>query len=135
MELTHPLDAALRARLKHDPPTTQAEFAKSLGRSAGWLNKYMNGTGNATIDDVVRIVALLIGVETKPLTTDERKLLKAFRTFEAEDDRQDALAYLELRAKRLVARRGPSKESSEPAARTPPATSRKAPGKRKAVGG
>ncbi len=132
MELTHPLDEALRARLKHDPPTTQAEFAKAIGRSTGWFNKYMHGAGNATIDDVVRMVALLIGVETKPLSSDERRLLKAFRTFEAEDDRQDALDYLELRAKRLVARRGPSKESSALVAQTPQATSRKERGKRKA---
>ena len=62
MELTHPLDAALRARLKV-ADVHQSQFAKAIGRSPSWLNKYMNGAGNATLDDVVRMVALLIGVD------------------------------------------------------------------------
>lgn len=129
MELSHPLDAALRDRLKADTPDTQAKFAQAIGRSPGWLNKYMHGAGNATIDDVVRIVALLIGVETRPLSSSERQLLKACQAFEDEADLQDVIAYAEHRAK-LAARRGPSKESSARAARTPQETARKARGTR-----
>ncbi len=129
MNLAHPLDAALRERLKTDTPDTQANFAKAIGRSPGWLNKYMHGAGNATIDDVIRIVALLIGVETRPLSAIERKLLRACQAFEDEADLQDVIAYAEHRAA-LLARRGPSKGSSEPVAHTPPATDRKVRGKR-----
>lgn len=131
MELSHPLDAALRERLKTDTPDTQAKFAKAIGRSAGWLNKYMHGAGNATIDDVIRIVALLIGVETRPLSELERQLLKACQGFQDEADLRDLIAYVEHRVK-LAARRGGSTESSAPAAHTPPATIRRAPGKRQA---
>jgi transcriptional regulator with XRE-family HTH domain len=130
MELTHPIDTALRARVKAFAPN-QAEFAAAIGRSAGWLNKYMHGAGNATVDDVVRMVALLIGVETQPLTETERKLLRALRRLEDPQLREDVLAYAELRAKR-AAPQPTSRESSARESHTPLATSRKGRDKRRA---
>ena len=126
MELQHPLDAALRERLKAAKPH-QAEFSKAVGRSAGWLNKYMHGAGTATIDDAVRIVALLIGLETRPLSALELRLLKAFR-WVAADRQEDAVAVFENIAKGYRTALPPG--SVSPAARTPPGTLRKARGTR-----
>jgi transcriptional regulator with XRE-family HTH domain len=78
MPLTHPLDALLRERLRALNPN-QKEIAKRLGRSQGWLNKYLNGTGKATIDDVIRLVAsVMLDVDTPRLTAEQRKLLREF---------------------------------------------------------
>lgn len=130
MELGHPLDAAVRARIKASRPN-QAEFAQKIGRSAGWLNKYMHGVGNATLDDVVRMLALLIGVEVQPLSGMERRLLKAWRGIPVERQ-EDAVVVLENVAKGY--RRARSQELSGPAARTQPATARTGRGTRKAAG-
>lgn len=126
MDLKHPLDAALRERLKAAGPKQQ-EFGKAIGRSAGWVNKYMHGAGNATIDDVVRIVALLIGVEVQPLTAIERRLLKAWRKIHP-DRQDDAVVVLENVSKGY--RRPQSQGSDGPEVRTPQATERTARGKR-----
>lgn len=129
-DLQHPLDASLRERLKASR-VNQADFAGKIGRSTGWLNKYMHGAGNATIDDAVRIAALLIGIETAPLSVDERQLLKAYRGIAEESRRDDAVAFLETLA------RGPRQrqESAEQSAHTPKTEGGKAPGKRKAARG
>lgn len=126
MELKTPLDDALREQIKAAQPK-QADFAKAIGRSAGWLNKYMHGAGNATIDDVVRMIALLIGVETQPLTALERRLLKAWRRIHP-DRQDDAVVVLENVAKGY--RRPLSQESGAPAARTSPAAKSTARGTR-----
>lgn len=126
MDLTHPLDVALRERIKAAKPN-QADFAKSIGRSAGWLNKYIHGAGNATVDDVVRILALLIGVEAQPLTAMDRRLLKVWRRI-ALDHQEDAVAVLETVAKGY--RRSPPQESTGPVVHTPRVTSHKARSKR-----
>lgn len=126
MELKHPLDAALRERIKAAQPK-QADFAKAIGRSAGWLNKYIHGVGNATIDDVVRMVALLIGVETQPLTAMERRVLKAWRQIDP-DRQEDAVVVLENVTKGY--RRQPSPGSAAPVARTSPAAKHTARGTR-----
>ena len=131
MELTHPIDEALRARLKA-ARVHQESFARAIGRSKGWLNKYMHGVGNATIDDAVRIAALLIGVEGVQSTGPEQRLVKAFRPL-GEQDQADVIAYAKHRER--LARRGPSTESSEPTGRSLRATTRRGPGKPTAGGG
>lgn len=124
MELTHPLDAAVRAKVRAAKPN-QAEFAQAIGRSAGWLNKYMQGVGNATLDDVVRMLALLIGVETQPLTDAERRLLKVFRGLK-EESREDAISW--LRTVQKGQRRERPEESAAPVVQTPRQRERKARG-------
>ena len=60
MALQHPIDTEIRERLRRQAPN-QIDLGKRIGRSQGWVNKYLNGVGHATIDDVIRIAALLIG--------------------------------------------------------------------------
>lgn len=98
MELQHPIDAELRRRLRELGPN-QIELARAIGRKQPWLNKYMQGGGKATIDDVIRIIAVLIGVETQSLTDVERRILKAVRTL-PEERREDAVLSLEASARR-----------------------------------
>lgn len=126
MDLKHPIDAALRDYLKAAQPK-QKDFGRAIGRSAGWVNKYMHGVGNATIDDVVRIAALLIGIEVQPLTAIERRLLKAWRRIHP-DRQEDAVVVLENVAKGY--QRPQSRESDGPEVHMPPATTRTARGKR-----
>lgn len=126
MGLEHPLDAALRARLRQ-AGLNQVDTARAIGRKQSWLNKYMHGAGNATVDDVVRLVALLIGVEAQQLTEPERRLLRAWRQI-AMERRDDAVIVLENVAKGYRPPR--SQESIGPAARKPAARGRKANGTR-----
>lgn len=127
MALQHPIDSEIRARLKALKPN-HAEFASAIGRSGGWLNKYIHGTGKATIDDVVRIAALLIGATAAtPLTAMERRLLKAWRQI-PQDRREDAVSVLETVARGY--RRSLSQGSDGPAVRTPSATTNRGRGKR-----
>lgn len=126
MEQTHPIDAQIRAFLKTHV-ANHSELSVAVGHSASWLHKYVNGQGHATIDDLVRIAGLLMGLNLPALSETEQKLLKSCRALEGPDV-LDVVAYAEHR-KRL-AQRGASRESSAPAAQTPPATTRKAHGKR-----
>jgi transcriptional regulator with XRE-family HTH domain len=121
MVLQHPIDAEIRARLRTLAPN-QIELAKRLGRSQGWVNKYLNGAGHATIDDVIRIGAILIGVDPPRLTDAERRLLRAFRRLPV-DRQQDAVDFLEG-----YARRHP--RSAGRAGRTGRASNHKGPGTR-----
>jgi hypothetical protein len=130
MELTTPLDTALREHLRAVKPH-QVEFAQALGRSAGWLNKYMHGAGNATIDDVVRMVALLIGVERLPLTGLERDVVKALRAV-PEERREDAAIVMKTAARGY--RHGRHPKSTAPTNHIPPATKHTAREKRRADG-
>jgi len=78
--VTHPLDAALRKHLRALKPN-QKELAKRIGRSQGWMNKYLNGVGKATLDDIIRLVAILVlRVESPPLTVEQRRLLRDWET-------------------------------------------------------
>lgn len=122
----NPIDKGLREYLRRTE-INQAEFAPRIGRKQPWLNKYMHGGGKATIDDVIRIVAALIGTESKPMTKDEQQLVKSFRHLRTDEDRADLLEYAQLRARR--ARHAKSKESSAPAARTHQEIAHKARGK------
>lgn len=126
MALQNTLDKAFRARLR-DADLNQTEAARFIDRNQSWLNRYMHGAGHATIDDVLRLVAFLIGVETPPLSEMERRLLKAWRLI-PENRQDDAVVVLENVAKGY--RRQLSPESAAPAVRTPPATIRKARGTR-----
>jgi transcriptional regulator with XRE-family HTH domain len=126
MDLSHPIDQAVRSKLRELAPN-QVALASAIGRSQGWLNKYMQGDGTATIDDLVRIACAFIGVNVQPLSELERRLLKAFRGI-PEDRRDDAVAVFEPIAKSY--RLGRPQGSTAPAVHTPPATSRKARGRR-----
>lgn len=127
MAVGHPIDEEIRARLRAVAPN-QADFAKAIGRSKGWLNKYMHGAGTATIDDVVRIAAMLIGATAAPaLTESERKLLRAWNQIPTESQ-ADAVAFFEVYARRL--RRAPPLQSTAPEEQTPRATKHRAHGKR-----
>lgn len=122
MALQHPIDTEIRDRLRKLAPN-QIEFAKRLGRSQGWLNKYINGAGHATIDDVIRIGAILIGVEAPRLTDAEQRLLRAWRRLPIAHQ-QDALEFLQA----FVRRRRP--RSAARVGRTSRAPNNKAPGTR-----
>lgn len=126
MDLTHPIDALVRQRL-HDAEIHQTAFAKAIGRKPSWLNKYMNGAGDATIDDVIRMLALLIGIETEPLTALERRLVKTLRKIHPERQ-EDAVAIWENAAKGFP--RAQSPESDAQSARRPRKTKSTAHGTR-----
>lgn len=126
MESRHPIDDELRKRLRDLRPN-QIAFAKAIGWKQPALNKYINGTGHATIDDVIRMVALIIGIAQQPFTETERRVLKALRA--VPEDRREGVAFVMERAAKahLHVRR---QESNAPAARTPPATTNTGRGKR-----
>lgn len=126
MGLRHPIDQEVRERLRKIGPN-QTEFARAIGRSQGWLNKYMNGAGTATIDDLIRIAAVLIGAAVPTLTETERRLLRAWHQIPSESQ-ADAVEFFEVYARRL--RRGPSQRSAATVEQTPPATKSKARGTR-----
>lgn len=119
MATQHPIDTEIRDRLRVLAPR-QIEIAQRIGRSQGWLNKYIHGAGHATIDDVIKIAAILTGVDAPRLTDAERRLLRLWRGLDA-DDQQDAADYLEMRSRR---RRG---QAAARAGRTPREGARKGP--------
>jgi transcriptional regulator with XRE-family HTH domain len=119
MASQHPIDTEIRDRLRILAPR-QIEIAQRLGRSQGWLNKYIHGAGHATIDDVIKIAAILTGVDAPRLTDAERRLLRLWRGLEA-DDQQDVVDFLEMRGRR---RRG---QAAARSARTPRGASHKGP--------
>lgn len=126
MDLAHPIDAEIRAWLsKH--VENESELSLAVGRSKTWLHKYVNGSGHATIDDLVRLAGLLMGLNLPALTELQRTLLRACLDLD-EATLADVTAYAKLRAK--LAQRAPSKESSAPGAHSLPATARKGRGKR-----
>lgn len=118
----HPLDAELRERIRKSG-VSETELARATGCNQSWLHKYANGSGHATIDDAVRILAILIGLETQPLSVLERRLLKAWRQT-AEDRQEDAVAVFENIAKGY--RRALPQESTGRVARKTQATSSRA---------
>lgn len=97
MDLANPLDNELRERLKRSP-LKQTDVAKAIGRRQPWLNRWMHGSGHATVDDVVRILALLIGIERPPISDVERRVLKALQSV-PEDVREDVASVMEAVAK------------------------------------
>jgi transcriptional regulator with XRE-family HTH domain len=125
------IDARVRARLRAKK-VNQSHLARFLRRSQGWLNKYLYGTGHATIDDIVGMAAYFgvslrqfIGETTLPAGTDrhesvtaaERRLLRAWRRV-PRDLQPAAFDLLELFARRT--RRARALESTGSTASAPP---------------
>jgi transcriptional regulator with XRE-family HTH domain len=87
-KLDQPLDAALRAFLRNYKPN-QKQLAERIGHSQGWMNKYLKGQGKATMDDVVRLLAIVVlGVEAPPLPAAKRRLLETWDVLSASERRQ-----------------------------------------------
>lgn len=125
-EPEHPIDREIRAWLKIHAGN-KSELSVKVGHSKSWLHKYTNGAGHATIDDLVRLAALLTGLNLPVLTEADRKLLKAIQGMN-DSEKLDVVAYAEHRGR--LAHRGRLKESSEPEERNHPLTTRKGRGKR-----
>jgi len=126
MDLEHPIDAELRRWLDAHVDN-ESEISLAIGRSKTWLHKYVNGAGHATIDDLVRLAGVLLGVNLPALTEAQRTLMKACAEL-TESDLLDVTEYAKHRAK--LAQQSRSKESSAPAARKPQAKARAAHGTR-----
>jgi transcriptional regulator with XRE-family HTH domain len=94
----HPIDATIRERLR-GLNLKQKDLAAAIGRSPGWVSKYLSGVGHATIDDLIRIVAVV--QEFQVLSEHERRLLKACRRIPA-DSQDDAVTFFEDWARREV---------------------------------
>lgn len=128
MGAEHPIDEEVRARLLtlfESGTISEAEFARRSGTKQPWLYRYVRGNGQATIDEVIRLAAVYAGVQAMPLNGEETELVRLWRGLKSQDDQEDVLAYLRLRA-----RRRQSKESSGPAIETHPVRANKARGKR-----
>lgn len=72
----HPIDAAIRERLR-TLNLKQRDVAKAVNRTPAWVSKYLSGKGHATVDELIRIIAIALGVEG--LSDLERRLLKAWK--------------------------------------------------------
>ena len=87
-KLDQPLEAALREFLRNHKPN-QKQLAVRIGRSQGWMNKYLKGQGKATMDDVVRLLAIVVlGVEAPPLPAAKRRLLETWDVLSPSERRQ-----------------------------------------------
>jgi transcriptional regulator with XRE-family HTH domain len=80
--LRHPIDTAISEYLR-TVPLKQKDLAARIGRSAGWVSKFLSGTGHATIDDLIRIAAVVMEIEG--LSAEEWRLVKACRRIEKAD--------------------------------------------------
>jgi transcriptional regulator with XRE-family HTH domain len=108
-----PIDDRIRKRLREVEDLNQSELARHLGRGAAWLNKYMYGSGHATIDDIVGMAAYFdmtlldfIDAElqlSKP--PHHSKLLRAWRDATVEGQAA-ALAVLSVSKKGAKKKRG-----------------------------
>jgi hypothetical protein len=112
--LKHPLDTELRTRLR-SLKEKQNELAQRIGRRPAWMNKFIHGAGHATIDDWIRIAAVLSGVDPPRLTDDERQLLRRWRRLPDDDARQDALLVLASVARRRRGSSARAERKSRPA--------------------
>ena len=83
-QATHLIDATFRKYLRDLNPNQKA-LAERIGRSPSWVNKYLNGAGKATIDDVLRLVAIaLLEFEPPPrLTPEQHTLVQRFASMPA----------------------------------------------------
>jgi hypothetical protein len=126
-EQIHPIDQEIRVWLRTHVENHR-QLSMASGHSSSWLHKYINGQGHATIDDLIRLAGLLMGLNLPAIGALEQKLLKACAGMD-ESSLLDVVAYAEHRAR--LARRGPSRESSEPTVQNQPAKVNRARGKRR----
>jgi transcriptional regulator with XRE-family HTH domain len=125
MAVRHPIDEEIRERLRQLKPR-QNDLAKQIGRSPAWVNKYLNGAGHATIDDLIRIIAIVIGVDPSRLTDAERQLLRAWRRIPAEKQ-QDVVDFVRALGRRRRPRR--ATQSDARSGQTTRAANSKGPGR------
>jgi len=130
--LPNPLDETIRKHLKATAYGRQGALAAVIGRERSWLNRYASGTNQATLDDVILLLAAFVrdarGVGDT-LTDRERLILKAFRGLANDDRRDDAIGVVESMSKRDRAR---PRESTAPSGSTPRAAARTTRGKPRA---
>jgi len=135
------IDARVRAKLRAGK-VNQSHLARFLRRSQGWLNKYLYGTGHATIDDIIGMAAYFgvslrqfIGETTlragtdrhEAVTATERRLLRVWRWM-SRDLQSAAFDLLQLFARRT--RRARTLESTVRTASAPPAKAAAGPRRR-----
>lgn len=94
----HPIDAAIRGHLR-TLNLKQKDLATAIGRSPGWVSKFLSGAGHATIDDLIRILAVVQGIAI--LSEHERRLVKACKRI-PEESQGDAVTFFEDWARREV---------------------------------
>lgn len=112
-EMARTIDGRVREKLR-ELKVNQSHLARFLHRSQGWLNKYLSGTGHATIDDLAGMAAyfgvslnqligetqLSLGADRgESLKADERRLLRTWRRVPP-DLQPAAFDLLELFARR-----------------------------------
>lgn len=85
------IDAEVRRYLRELKPN-QKELATAIGARQSWLNKWMHGSGNASIDQVIRILAWVLGTEAQRLTDVEWRVVKALRALPPERQEDAAVA-------------------------------------------
>lgn len=135
MAADNPLDATLREYLnKHTE--NQVTLAAAIGRDRSWLNRYINGTGKASVDDVILMLAAFIHLKSgrginEMLTGLERRLLRAFRALPDDGRRDDVIVSMEAVNKNRKQGPAPVRESTASTPHTPPAAARRAPGKQR----
>lgn len=135
------VDQRIRAKLR-EAGFSQSDLARALGRSQGWVNKYMNGVGTATIDDIIGIATFFhmtllqfIGADALPvrmsmpdLSDVERRLVRGFRRIADQKVQWQALDIV-LGLSR-PSRREASRRSSQRTTQTSVSKERTARGKR-----
>lgn len=125
----HPIDAHIREWLRAHVHN-EKELSIQAGHGNAWLHKYINGNGAATVDDLVRVGAMLLGVNLPELSEDELKLVAIYRSFVDPDEREELMAYAKHRES-LAAQRDALKSPSELGLRNLPAKGRRARGTRR----
>lgn len=108
---------------------SQVEAARRAGLKQPWLNRYINGEGEATIDEVVRLLAVVAGADL-PDAIDEfaNRLLQAWKQIPKE--RQEAaVKFFEFYAREQAEQH---QGLAQTTVRTPLAAKNKGRGKRRA---
>jgi len=90
-KVKNPIDVAIRERIRA-LNINQREIATVTGNSPAWVSKFLSGKGHATIDDLIRIVAMALSVQG--LSPGERRLLKAWKRLPPASQ-ADAVAWFE----------------------------------------
>jgi plasmid maintenance system antidote protein VapI len=117
MARQHPIDKGVRDYLRN-AGLNETEFARAIGWNQATFHRWINGEGHATIDDIVRMVAQVIGANPKPMTGLELRLVRALSKV-PEEIQEDAVAVFERHEKML--RHSRAQQSTEPEAHNSPA--------------